>query len=59
MIDNDFHVEELDWLEKVAKKNGIDNEILDLKIKNQAYNYNSSSSTLSKKGPAILNKRKL
>jgi len=40
LIDNDFHIEELEWLENVAKVNDIKKEWLDENIKQQVLDYN-------------------
>ena len=48
-IDNDFHTEELEWLEKVASNNGISNELLDQKIKNHILKFDSSKNKISEK----------
>jgi len=39
LIDNDFHTEELEWLQSVAQKNDICNEWLDTQIKRHVTNY--------------------
>lgn len=34
LVDNDFHVDELQWLHKVAEENEIENSWIDRKLKN-------------------------
>lgn len=43
IIDDDFHTEELEWLEKIAIKNGIETSQLDQKIKAHVTKYVSKS----------------
>ena len=41
LVDNDFHTEELEWLEKVAITNGIPNNWLDQELQKTIKNYKS------------------
>ena len=49
LIDNDFHIEELEWLEKVALNNGIETQFLDSKIKSQLLNSHSPKNKIPEK----------
>lgn len=39
IIDNDFHTDELEWLEKVASANNIENTLLDYKIRRHVLDF--------------------
>lgn len=41
IIDNDFHIEELEWLEKIAIRNGIETSRLDEKIRTHVLEHKS------------------